>query len=106
MSSKVYLCARCKDSGVFEQRGSFMTCPYCTGRKKFMNHLMSAIKQAKSSKRKELEKDLIAINCLLPEYPVMASLEAESRGMRHEFVAFIREAFDVLPLHEPVNRFA
>lgn len=106
MSNKVYLCARCRDTGVYEQDGSHMTCPYCTGRKKFMGHLSNAIKQAKIGKKEQLEKDLIAVNSLLPEYPVMAILEAEARGLRQEFILFIREAFDVLPLKEPVDRFA
>jgi len=105
-SNKTYLCARCKDTGVYEQNGSFLTCPYCVGRKKFMDHLKQAIKQASVGNRKSLKEDLVAIHELLPEYPVMAALEAEARGMRRDFIGFIRESFDVRPLREPVDRFA
>jgi len=70
-----------------------------------MTSLSNAIKQAKLRKQKRLEKDLIAVNNMLPEFPVMATLEAEHRGMRSEFIDFIREAFGVFPLMEPINRF-
>jgi hypothetical protein len=71
-----------------------------------MAHLKQAIKQASAGKRNSLKEDLVAVHKLLPEYPVMAALEAEARGMRRDFIRFIRESFDVRPLQEPVDRFA
>jgi DNA-directed RNA polymerase subunit RPC12/RpoP len=104
-SNKTYLCNRCKDTGVYQDGFSAMTCPYCAGRQKFMAHLKQAIKQASAGKRKTLKEDLVAVHELLPEYPVMACLEAEARGLRRDFIDFIMESFDVRPLREPVDRF-
>jgi len=104
-SNKTYLCHRCQDTGVFQDGMSAMTCPFCAGRQKFMAHLKQAIKQARLTKRKSLKEDLLAIHNLLPDYPVMAVLEAEARGMRHDFINFIKESFDVRPMQEPVDRF-
>ena len=101
-----YLCSRCQDTGVYEENGSFITCTFCVGRQRFMSSLTNAIKQAKRGKRQQLEEDLIAVKSLLPEYPVMAMLEAEARGLRRDFMTFIMDTFDIRPLHEPVDRFA
>lgn len=65
---------------------------------KFLNTLDKAIKDcARNKNNKKLEKDLRAIRDFLPDYPVMAVLEAEVRGMKDDFVIMLSDSFKILP---------
>jgi hypothetical protein len=63
---------------------------------------MGAIKQAITNcnrKKNTVGADnLRAILKLLPNYPVMAVLEAEARELNDDFIKMIRENFGVRPL--------
>lgn len=100
----MYNCNKCKDKGSYEENGSFITCVFCGGKFKFMKMLGISILNAKKRHNKELHKNLLAILKLLPQYPVMAVLEAEAREMLPSFISSIRLSFDVKAFHEPTNR--
>lgn len=100
----MYNCKKCKDKGSYEENGSFLTCVFCGGRQKCMMQLKISMANAKSSGNKELYQNLVAVKKFLPQYPVMAVLEAEAREMLPSFISFLRLSFDIKAFHEPTIR--
>lgn len=115
----MYNCNKCRDKGVYEENGSFITCVFCGGKQKLMgqsrisvadaqSRLMGQLKisiaNAKSRGNKDLYQGLVAVRKFLPKYPVMAVMEAEARNLLPAFIAFIRYVFDIKAFHEPVDR--
>jgi hypothetical protein len=62
---------------------------------KFMRSLNKAIKESKLRKQEHLHEGMVAVKEFLPEYPVMALLEAEARELNAMFIKYLKEAFDV-----------
>jgi hypothetical protein len=86
-----------------------MECPYCHGkghifneremsRHKLVKGIKSAIRDAEKTGQTDAAQDLIAVITFLPEYPILAALEAEARGLDADFVHMIRDVCDVRPL--------
>lgn len=72
-------------------------CPYCMTEEKLMNSLKRAIADSKKEGKKELAGKLQIVLDHLPEYPVMAIMEAEYLELNTSLVLMIRDSFDVLP---------
>mgnify|MGYP001193165491 CR=1 FL=1 len=72
-------------------------CLYCMTEEKLMNSLKRAIADSKKEGKKELAGKLQIVLDHLPEYPVMAIMEAEYLELNTSLVLMIRDSFDVLP---------
>lgn len=86
-------CIHC--NGGFYSNGK--PCRYCMTPDRFIAALDKAIRECDAKKdRPRLEK-LKAVRHHLPEYPVMALMEAEGYGLADDFVGMLQQAFDVKP---------
>lgn len=89
-------CEHCKN-GKIKKGKRTVNCPYCMSE----NRLVAAIKKTITDSKKEgknefAEKLQIVLNHL-PEYPVMAILEAEYLEMNPNLILMIRDSFEILP---------
>jgi hypothetical protein len=62
---------------------------------KFMRSLHKAIKESKNRKQDKLHEGMVAVKDFLPEYPVMALLEAEARELNGMFIKYLKDAFNL-----------
>lgn len=86
-------CKHCTD-GYRSQNGIYLPCKYCITPSRFEKTLETAI--ANCGDDVERKKTLIRINNNLPEYPVMALLEAESYGkFSKDFIFMLKEAYEI-----------
>jgi len=73
------------------------TCKHCITAKGFMSSLDKAIELADKKDNKIKANELRLVRANLPEYPVMAVMEAEAVEMSAKFIEMIEQAFDVKP---------
>jgi hypothetical protein len=73
-------------------------CPYCLSEDKLVSCIKRAIVDARKDKKEELANKLQAVLNFLPEWPVMAILEAEALELNENFILMIQDSFNVLPM--------
>ena len=73
-----------------------MGCPYCMNPTKLETSIDRAIKDCLKGD-KQLGKKLAVIRSFLPEYPIIAILEAEHLGLNQNLILLIRDTYGVLP---------
>ena len=88
-------CEYC-EGGYVKHQGVFVPCQFCITPERFENTLETAIKSCKGNSLKKKVLNIIKNN--LPEYPVMALLEAENYGkFSGDFVTMLKSAYDIRP---------
>ena len=88
-------CDKCED-GYVRKNGVLIPCKSCITPERFEKTLKTAIANCGSDYIKK--KTLIRIQENLPEYPIMALMEAEFYGSFSEtFVSMLKEAYDIRP---------
>jgi len=90
-------CEHCNNRQFIPHGKKMVPCPYCVTEDRLMASLKRAIVDAKKEKRWDFARDLEKVLSYLPEYPVIAALEAEELGMNDNIIAMIRDSFNVLP---------
>jgi hypothetical protein len=93
--SQMKKCVHCKD-GYMKKNGILVPCKYCITPERFEATLEKALKNCgPDSERKRV---LRRVQSNLPNYPIMAVLEAENYGkFSIEFVSMLRNAYDLKP---------
>ncbi len=89
---------RCKycEEGYVKKNGVYTPCKHCMTPERFEKTLNTAIANCGGDLLKQ--KALIRVKENLPEYPVMAILEAEHYGkFTKEFMSMLRLAYDIKP---------
>lgn len=89
-------CEQCKN-GKIKQGRSTVDCPYCMSSTRLVDAIKKTIADEKKAGNKEQAGKLQIILNHLPDYPVMAVLEAEYLGMNNSLILMIRDSFEVLP---------
>tara|TARA_X000001036_G_C20379480_1_gene683991 strand:- start:120 stop:434 length:315 start_codon:yes stop_codon:yes gene_type:complete len=88
-------CTNC-EQGWVKKNGVYSPCKHCITPDRFEKTLKTAIQNCGNDY--ERKKALLVIEKNLPEYSVVAYLEAESYGkFNKEFVSMLRDAYDVKP---------
>lgn len=93
-TKKVDICKHC-NKGLVHNSTSLKVCPHCTSAQQLIEAIKLAISNCKKKNDTKLMENLKAIIKLLPEYSVMAVLEAEARNMSTEFIQLLRDSFDI-----------
>jgi len=87
-------CEYCHE-GYTQKNGIYTPCKHCITPERFSKTLETAISNCKDPVKK---KALRRIKANLPDYPVMALMEAEFYGgLSGEFIKMLRIAFDIKP---------
>ncbi len=90
-------CDYCHE-GYTQKNGIYTPCTHCITPERFGKTLATAITDCKDPAKKSA---LRRIKANLPDYPVMALLEAEFYGeLSGEFVKMLRIAFDIRPFRD------
>ena len=89
-------CEHCKN-GKIKQGKSTITCPYCMSASRLVAALKKTVNDEKKDGNVEHAGKLQIVLNHLPDYPVMAIMEAEYLGMNNNLVLMIRDCFGVLP---------
>lgn len=90
-------CERCNNRQYITQGKKMVPCPYCVTEEKLMASFKRAISDAKKEGKSELAGKLKQVLSFLPEYPIMAILEAEALEMNENIVLMISDSFRILP---------
>lgn len=90
-------CEYCKNGKVKQEKGDVDYCPYCMSSTRLVEAIKRTITDSKKKGEKELAGKLQIVLNHLPDYPVMAILEAEYLGMNSSLILMIRDSFEVLP---------
>lgn len=91
----MHQCPRCGGRGVVPQGSSYISCPECLTPEKFLKAIEKAIRECKHEQKKDKLAALEAVQSFLPEYPVMALLEAEAHNLNPKFVSMMQHSFAV-----------
>lgn len=89
-------CEHCKNGKIKQGKGA-IDCPYCMSSTRLVDAIKKTINDAKKKGETELAGKLQIVLSHLPEYPVMAVLEAEYLGMNNSLILMIRDSFEILP---------
>lgn len=89
-------CEHCKN-GKIKQGRSTVSCPYCMSEDRLVSAIKKFIADEKKSGNSELAGKMQIVLSHLPDYPVMAILEAEYLGLNNNLILMIRDSFEVLP---------
>jgi len=88
-------CKHC-ESGYVKKNGVYTPCKYCITPERFEKTLHTAIANCDDDIIKK--KTLRRIRDNLPEYPIVALMEAEHYGkFSPDFISMLKEAYDVKP---------
>lgn len=90
-------CERCKDQLTIQEGNRLIPCPYCMTVERLIKSIKGAISDSKKEKRHDQVAAFEAILSFLPDYPVMAIMEAEYHQVNFNLILMIRDTFDVLP---------
>jgi hypothetical protein len=90
-------CHHCNDRQLLIQGKKSTPCPYCINEERLITSIKRAISDAKKDGKKELAIKLQSVLSFLPEYPVVAILEAEALELNENFILMIRDSFNILP---------
>tara|TARA_R110002020_G_scaffold441486_1_gene652292 strand:+ start:339 stop:659 length:321 start_codon:yes stop_codon:yes gene_type:complete len=72
-------------------------CKNCMTPKRFISSLDKAIRKASLDKKKKKEDGLRAVRLNLPDYPVLAAMEAEASKLNKKFIEMLYQTFDIKP---------
>lgn len=89
-------CEHC-NNGKIKQGKTFVGCPYCMTEDRLIAALKRTIADSKKEGKMDYAGKLQIVLSHLPEYPVMALLEAEYLGLNNSLILMIRDSFQVLP---------
>tara|TARA_R100001509_G_scaffold158419_1_gene123581 strand:+ start:319 stop:627 length:309 start_codon:yes stop_codon:yes gene_type:complete len=96
-----YKCKYCEE-GYVKKNGVYTPCKHCITPDRFQVTLEKAIANCADSMKK---KALIKIKENLPEYPVVALMEAEHYGkFSKEFISTLKQAYDIKPFMDVVYK--
>lgn len=73
-----------------------MGCPYCMNPTKLETSIDRAIKDC-GKKDKKLGEKLKIVRSFLPDYPIIAMLEAENLELNQNLILLIRDTYGILP---------
>lgn len=90
-------CEYCQNKQVIQQGRKLIPCQYCMTEDKLMSALKRAVVDAKKEGKDIFAKKLQIVIDYLPEYPVMAAMEAEYLELNNSLILMIRDAFQTLP---------
>lgn len=90
-------CETCKDAKVIDKKGKFVPCPYCMTEEKLVKAIKGAIKDFRKEKNDAQADKLQKVLDFLPDYPVMAIMEAEALDLNPNISLMIRDTFGTLP---------
>jgi len=96
---------RCKycEEGYVKKNGVYTPCKHCITPERFEKTLNTAIANCGSDFLKK--KILLRIKQNLPDYPVMALMEAEHYGkFSKDFIRMLKEAYDVKPFMDVIYK--
>ena len=65
--------------------------------KRFISSLDKAIRKAGLDEKKKKEAGLKAVRLNLPDYPVLAAMEADAAGLNKKFIEMLYQTFDIKP---------
>ena len=89
-------CSHC-EQGWVKKNGVYTPCKHCITPDRFEKTLQTAINNC-GSKDLARKKVLLNIQENLPDYPVLAYMEAESYGkFNKDFISMLKDAYDVKP---------
>lgn len=74
-----------------------MGCPYCMNPTKLETSMDKAIKDCGKGNKKELGEKLKLVRSFLPDYPIIAMLEAEHLELNNNLILLIRDTYAILP---------
>lgn len=97
----MYKCEHCND-GKIKQGKTLKVCPYCITEDRLMAALKRTIADYKKEGKNDYAGKLQIVLGHLPEYPVMALLEAEYLGLSNSLIMLIRDSFQVLPFGDQI----
>jgi hypothetical protein len=92
-----FMCPHCQDKGMILTNTSVVVCNHCLQPDEVLEALHITIKKAVADSKFEFAFNLQAILAFLPEYPVIAVMEAEERNMDHFLTDTLRKTFQVMP---------
>tara|TARA_Y100000310_G_scaffold129338_1_gene128481 strand:- start:67 stop:384 length:318 start_codon:yes stop_codon:yes gene_type:complete len=72
-------------------------CKNCMTPKRFISSLDKAIRKAGLDEKKKKEAGLKAVRLNLPDYPVLAAMEADAAGLNKKFIEMLYQTFDIKP---------
>lgn len=98
-TQKKYKCHYCNDKGIIVMNNGEVieTCTHCLNTHSFFEALNLAISNSKKAKNNQQTDGFKAVKSFLPDYPVMAYLEAEARGLNDNFLELLQSTFNILP---------
>jgi hypothetical protein len=88
-------CPKCDGKGVIKEDGGYTSCPKCLTPERFESSIQKAINKCKRSGDNNRLEDLTSVKSFLPDYPVMAVMEAEARNLNKDFISMLRQSFGV-----------
>ena len=91
----MHQCPHCNGRGVIAKGNTYISCPECLTPERFLTAIDKAIKECKRENKQQKLEALLAVKSFLPEYPVMAFLEAEGRNLNPKFVSMLQSSFGV-----------
>ena len=89
-------CAFCVN-GIVGIGADAKPCKYCMTPKRFISSLDKAIRKAVLDEKKKKEAGLKAVRQNLPDYPVLAVMEAEAAELNKKFIEMLYQTFDIKP---------
>ena len=92
----MFFCDRCEDTGsVMHKSGTIVACKCCRESRAFKNLLQATADELYDKKRYIEYNDLYAVLVLLPEFSVMAVLEAYARRIDNKIIVELMRVFKV-----------
>lgn len=90
-------CSYCNNRQVTQKGKKLVPCPYCFTEEKLISSIKRAIDDANKEGKKDFAAKLQSVLNFLPDYPVMAILQAEAYSMNNSLILMIRDSFNILP---------
>ena len=88
-------CKHCEE-GYVKKNGVYTPCKHCITPERFEKTLNTAIQNCTTDLLRK--KTLVRIKGNLPDYPVMALMEAEHYGkFSKDFILMLKDAYDIKP---------
>ena len=95
-------CKHCEE-GYVKKNGVYTPCKHCITPERFEKTLQTAIQNCSTDLARR--KTLTTIKGNLPDYPVMALMEAEHYGkFSKDFVSMLKDAYDIKPFMDVIYK--
>lgn len=91
-------CEHCNNTKFVKQGKKSVPCTHCMNEERLMNSIRRAIEDSRREGKTVLASHLTLVLSYLPDYPVIAMLEAEEMHLNSSLIMMIQDAFDVRPL--------